>query len=67
MTDSHRLEPVWQQAHERANADGLDGYFDPATGLFVMTAGYLERRGTCCASHCRHCPYRSDAPDTAAG
>jgi hypothetical protein len=26
-------------------------------GLFVFTAGYLRRRGHCCQSGCRHCPY----------
>lgn len=50
-------EPPWFQAHALANDAGQDGYIDPATGLFVMTQGYLERRGTCCSSRCRHCPY----------
>jgi hypothetical protein len=38
-------------------------------GLFVFTADYLRRRGYCCQSGCRHCPYgyvkdspASDAP-----
>lgn len=26
-------------------------------GLYVFTAAYLARRGYCCASGCRHCPY----------
>lgn len=50
------VEP-WAAAHDEANAVGHDGYFDPDTGLFVMTAGYHERRGHCCNSSCRHCPY----------
>jgi Family of unknown function (DUF5522) len=46
-------------AHERAlTADEL-GYLDPRTGLFVLTAGYLAARGTCCGRGCRHCPYLS--------
>lgn len=49
--------PSWQAAHDEAEAAGRDGYFDPGTSLFVMTSGYLRRRGTCCASRCRHCPY----------
>lgn len=44
-------------AHAAALAGGDDGYVDPATGLFVFTAGYLAARGTCCDSGCRHCPY----------
>jgi len=33
------------------------GYHDPETGLFVLTAGFLAERGTCCGRGCRHCPY----------
>ena len=41
-----------------AIAQGLDGYQDPESGLFVFTSAYHLRRGTCCDSGCRHCPYR---------
>jgi hypothetical protein len=44
-------------AHEAAIAACADGYLDPRTGLFVMTAAYLAARGSCCDSGCRHCPY----------
>lgn len=44
-------------AHERALLRGDDGYLDPGTGLFVLTAATLWARGTCCDSGCRHCPY----------
>jgi hypothetical protein len=44
-------------AHRAALAAGAAGYTDPATGLFVFTAGYLADRGTCCDTGCRHCPY----------
>lgn len=40
-----------------------DSYTDPATGLMVMTARYLLRRGYCCGNDCRHCPYRSAPGD----
>jgi len=33
-----------------------DFYFDSA-GLTVFTEAYLLRRGYCCGSGCRHCPY----------
>ncbi len=32
-----------------------DFYFDG--GLMVFTAAYHRRRGYCCDSGCRHCPY----------
>jgi uncharacterized protein DUF5522 len=38
-------------------AAGEVGYLDPRTGLFVLTAGFLAARGTCCGRGCRHCPY----------
>jgi hypothetical protein len=44
-------------AHAAALADGQAGYLDPETGLFVLTAGFLAGRGTCCDRGCRHCPY----------
>ncbi|GAB3145454.1 hypothetical protein GCM10027290_25360 [Micromonospora sonneratiae] len=47
-------------AHAAALAAGQAGYLDPATGLFVLTAAFLARRGTCCGRGCRHCPYVDD-------
>jgi hypothetical protein len=44
-------------AHATALEAGDAGYLDPDTGLFVLTAGFLARRGTCCGRGCRHCPY----------
>jgi|GEM_PF-1651394 hypothetical protein len=32
-----------------------DFYYDGP--YLVFTAAYHLRRGTCCGSHCRHCPY----------
>ncbi len=37
---------------------GRDYYIE--AGRWVFTREYHLRRGTCCASGCRHCPYRSD-------
>jgi hypothetical protein len=45
-------------AHAQAISDGEDGYLDPSTGLFVLTADFLTRRGHCCGRGCRHCPYK---------
>jgi hypothetical protein len=54
---SQREAPVVIAAHEEAIDAGSDGYRDPRTGWFVMTARYLWERGSCCESGCRHCPY----------
>lgn len=35
--------------------EGLD--YEDEGGLLVFTAWYLLKRGTCCESGCRHCPY----------
>lgn len=32
-----------------------DWYFE--NGLLVYTAAYHLKRGSCCGSGCRHCPY----------
>ena len=34
---------------------GEDYYFE--NGLLVMTAAYHKKRGYCCGSGCRHCPF----------
>jgi len=44
-------------AHAEALRDRKAGYLDPGTGLFVLTAGFLADRGSCCERGCRHCPY----------
>jgi hypothetical protein len=35
--------------------EGEDFYWE--SGLLVFTAAYHLKRGYCCASGCRHCPY----------
>lgn len=65
LTEPHpeRLDPRHPrrdeivERHRAALAAGEDGYPDPATGLFVLTAGFLADRGWCCEQGCRHCPY----------
>ena len=54
------LPPHIIRAHDEAVARGDDGYVDPETGLYVMTAAFLEEREYCCGSGCRHCPYGTD-------
>lgn len=45
------------QAGTNASAlrEGEDYYIE--NGLFVFTAAYHLKRGHCCKSGCRHCPY----------
>jgi hypothetical protein len=42
---------------------GSEDYY-MENGLMVFTAAYHRKRGYCCGSGCRHCPYR-DAADAA--
>jgi hypothetical protein len=35
--------------------EGADYYIE--NGLYVFTEHYLLKRGYCCQSGCRHCPY----------
>ena len=54
-----RLTAEQSAAHQQAQDEGRDWYLDPVSGLLVMTAWYLEGRGRCCRSGCRHCPFRA--------
>lgn len=33
-------------------------YIDPTTGRKVLTSYFLKKKGSCCNSGCRHCPYK---------
>lgn len=37
--------------------EGVDYYLE--NGYMVFTAHFLLKRGQCCGSGCRHCPYRA--------
>ena len=39
--------------------EGEDFYVED--GLYVFTAHFLLRRGYCCRSGCRHCPYPKES------
>jgi hypothetical protein len=39
------------------DSEPIDYYMDPASGLLVFTASHHLKRGYCCGSGCRHCPY----------
>jgi len=48
----------WRGAHTRALDAGEEGYSDPVTGLWVWTEIAHHKRGSCCQTGCRHCPWR---------
>ncbi|MFN3693581.1 MAG: DUF5522 domain-containing protein [Ignavibacterium sp.] len=45
--------------HKEAIENDQDIYIDPETGFAVLTAEFLLKRGYCCGSGCRHCPYET--------
>lgn len=53
--------PPWHDLHEAACARGEATYRDPATGYMVFTRLAHLKRGKCCGSACRHCPYDHEA------
>ena len=53
----------WRETHRRAVRSGLSYYLDPETGLTVFTELGLRRRGHCCGSGCRHCPFQHESMD----
>lgn len=63
LAEEHPRRAEILAAHAAALAAGISGYADPETGLFVLTAGFLADRGTCCGRGCRHCPYIEDHGD----
>lgn len=55
-----QLAAPWIEIHRRALLEGRITYVDPQTGLSVFTELFHERRGHCCESSCRHCPWRNE-------
>ena len=57
------LPPEFANAFQLVDVALLQGAFEPEKdyymedGKFVFTGSYLRRRGYCCGSGCRHCPY----------
>lgn len=57
-------EPSSNRPHddrlERLGLEPGDYYFTPE-GFLVFTEAYHRKRGRCCGSGCRHCPYGHEA------
>jgi ATP-binding cassette subfamily B (MDR/TAP) protein 1 len=47
----------YNTAHQEAVEAGAMYYKDPETGYSVITSLAHQKRGKCCGSGCRHCPY----------
>jgi iron complex transport system substrate-binding protein len=55
VADSNAFRPVDVSLLKGSLIEGKDYYLE--NGAMVFTASYLQRRGYCCGSGCRHCPY----------
>jgi len=63
VPDIEDLEPKGKDfsvVHEEACAAGQMTYADPETGYFVFTELSHKKRGKCCGSGCRHCPFNHE-------
>ena len=46
---------------ERMNEPNSEDYYFNSEGLMVFTEQHHLKRGYCCNSGCKHCPYKNDA------
>jgi hypothetical protein len=53
--------PPRQREQELPALEPEDFYFEDPN--IVFTAAYHLKRGYCCGSDCRHCPYKSPDPE----
>ena len=60
----HQKRNPWDERHQQACESQQDTYVDPQTGYQVFSAHGLKKRGACCGSGCRHCPYSYEAVPT---
>src|SRR5437588_417705 len=56
--------PVREQDEPPVPVEGVDYYVE--NGRWVFTAAFHLKRGFCCGSGCRHCPYRDRQPKSEA-
>lgn len=55
-------DPEKKQEDKKENQiDTPDFYWE--NGFMVFTEAYHKKRGYCCQSGCRHCPYGFKKPD----
>jgi hypothetical protein len=51
------IEMAAQYSGKENLIEGIDYYMEK--GFWVFTAWYHLKRGYCCESGCRHCPYKT--------
>jgi len=47
-------------SHNTSGGSGTEDYYYSPEGYIVFTEKYHLKRGFCCQSGCRHCPYGYD-------
>lgn len=57
MTDKRPISKPLAQDDTSPLIEGEDYYLEG--GLLVFTEAYHMKRGYCCNSGCRHCPYKA--------
>ena len=57
MVEKDSVKTKLEQKTEKF-VEGIDYYYE--NGLMVLTAHFLKKRGSCCGSGCRHCPYSKE-------
>jgi ATP-binding cassette subfamily B (MDR/TAP) protein 1 len=60
VPDVEDLGATFAQIHQEACDRGDSHYVDPASGYRVFTAVAHKKRGKCCGSGCRHCPFNHE-------
>jgi hypothetical protein len=55
VDDQRKQPPSAVPARDAPLIAGVDYYWQ--NSLMVFTEAFLRRRGYCCRSGCRHCPY----------
>jgi hypothetical protein len=55
MTGQTAMPPPTPDKDDKAAPKQPDWYLE--NGMLVFTAAYHLKRGHCCGSGCRHCPY----------
>ncbi|HRG31841.1 MAG: hypothetical protein IPJ83_12380 [Saprospiraceae bacterium] len=56
-TDNPKLPGLLSDSDPESGESGKDFYLE--NGFIVFTASYHLKRGYCCRSGCRHCPYHT--------
>ncbi|UXR65100.1 DUF5522 domain-containing protein [Bdellovibrio bacteriovorus] len=67
MRHPKNSEQILQELHDQACESQQDFYIDPETGYTVFTAFYHLKRGQCCGSGCRHCPWKKNSQKDSKG